>query len=183
MCFMFVLLCLHQKFQDLFIFLSAKFWQCFRNSGHLPFWGCHKGRWKGPTMTNPVTYHMTNHMISSLSWWLISLSIICPLSLTPLDLFLATNLFWLLLIPCDFPLTHFLISNSIWLITSMGTIVQGEHSQHMSQCLTIEFPAKQLKSRKESGKNMSICYFCLLGACFIIFTYRHPYRKGQKGWF
>src|SRR6266581_9722695 len=51
--------------------------------------------------------------------------------------------------------------------------VQGEHSQHVSRHLTIEFPAKRLKSRKESAENTSICYFCLLGACFIIFTRRH----------
>ena len=67
--------------------------------------------------------------------------------------------------------------------TRNHTTVQGKHSQHVSQRLTIEFPAKRLKSRKESGENTSICYFCLLGACFIIFTRRHPYRKGQKGRF
>jgi len=35
------------------------------------------------------------------------------------------------------------------------TTVQGEHSQHVSRRLTIEFPAKRLKSRKESAENVS----------------------------
>jgi hypothetical protein len=61
------------------------------------------------------------------------------------------------------------------------TTVQGEHSQHMSRCLTIEFPAKQLKSRKETGETTPILLFLIFGRLFHIFYPGAHIERGKRG--
>jgi hypothetical protein len=48
-------------------------------------------------------------------------------------------------------------------------------------CLTSEFQAKRLKSRKESGENMPILQFLLFGRLFRILPLDCPYRKIKIG--
>jgi hypothetical protein len=48
-------------------------------------------------------------------------------------------------------------------------------------CLTSEFQAKQLKSRKVSGENMPILLFLIFGHLFQILPLDCPYRKIKIG--